>query len=250
MAERTRVQLPPGVAGDFEVFLNGVRQVEGRDFRHEPGELVFERPLVGEGRLGFWRWLSLFLGVAGTYRQDGKVDVIYEVGGRRAVRGISLRHSGHSRTVSSTGGSVFRRAISTFTGLTTKKKTAAAIETNVIRALMKSPYRKRLLWIVNESAEKSCLPTIAAMIGVIRSVTRAVTSAANAIPITIPTARSTRFPRSKNVRNSFTSACIVSLLESVEGLSRLLRDSVQLVADAVARLDERVPRCAPVDLLP
>ena len=27
MAERTRVELPPGVAGDFEVFLNGVRQV-------------------------------------------------------------------------------------------------------------------------------------------------------------------------------------------------------------------------------
>jgi hypothetical protein len=86
MAERTRVQLPPGVAGDFEVFLNGVRQVEGRDFRHAPGELVFERPLRREGRLGFWRWLSLFLGVAGTYRQDDKVDVIYEAaGGRRTV---------------------------------------------------------------------------------------------------------------------------------------------------------------------
>jgi hypothetical protein len=85
MAERTHVQLPPGVAGDFEVFLNGVQQVEGRDFRHEPGELVFERPLAHEGRLGFWRWLSLFLGVAGTYRQDDKVDVVYEVGGRRTV---------------------------------------------------------------------------------------------------------------------------------------------------------------------
>ena len=82
---RTRVELPPGVAGDFEVFLNGVRQVEGRDFRHEPGTLVFERPLAREGRLGFWRWLSLFLGVAGTYRQDDKVDVIYQVGGRRTV---------------------------------------------------------------------------------------------------------------------------------------------------------------------
>ena len=85
MAERTRVQLPPGVAGDFEVFLNGVRQVEGRDFRQEPGALVFERPLAREGRLGFWRWLSLFLGVAGTYRQDDKVDVVYDVGGRRTV---------------------------------------------------------------------------------------------------------------------------------------------------------------------
>ena len=85
VAERTRVELPPGVGRDFEVFLNGVRQVEGRDFRHEGGSLVFERPLAREGRLGFWRWLSLFLGVAGTYRQNDTVDVVYEVGGRRAV---------------------------------------------------------------------------------------------------------------------------------------------------------------------
>ncbi len=85
MAERTRVDLPPGVAGDFEVFLNGVPQVEGRDFHLERGALVFERPLAREGRLGFWRWLSLFLGVAGTYRQNDTVDVVYEVGGRRVV---------------------------------------------------------------------------------------------------------------------------------------------------------------------
>jgi hypothetical protein len=99
MAERTRVQLPPGVAGDFEVFVNGVRQVEARDFRHEPGELVFERPLAREGRLGFWRWLSLFLGVAGTYRQDDKVDVIYDVAGRRTVAtGLPLVRDPASRT--------------------------------------------------------------------------------------------------------------------------------------------------------
>jgi hypothetical protein len=41
---------------------------------------------------------------------------------------MSLRHSGHCLTVSPTGGSVFRRAISPFTGFTTKKNTAAAIE--------------------------------------------------------------------------------------------------------------------------
>ena len=85
MAERTRVQLPPGVAGDFEVFINGVRQQPGRDFERRGDELVFQRRLAREGRLGFWRWLSLFLGVAGTYRQDDKVDVVYEVGGRRTV---------------------------------------------------------------------------------------------------------------------------------------------------------------------
>jgi hypothetical protein len=70
---------------DYEVFLNGVRQQLGKDFRREGDELVFERPLAREGRLGFWRWLSLFLGVAGTYRQNDSVDVIYNAGGRRHV---------------------------------------------------------------------------------------------------------------------------------------------------------------------
>jgi len=41
--------------------------------------------LKQEGRLGFWRWTSIFLGVAGTYRQNDSVDVVYEANGRRAV---------------------------------------------------------------------------------------------------------------------------------------------------------------------
>ncbi len=40
---------------------------------------------------------------------------------RRAPAGIELRHSGQSRTVSSTGGSDFARSISAFIGLTTRK---------------------------------------------------------------------------------------------------------------------------------
>jgi hypothetical protein len=83
--ERTRVQLPAGVGEAFEVFVNGVVQQPGRDFRREGGELVFDRPLAHEGRLGFWRWLSLFLGVAGTYRQNDSVDVVYQHDGRRIV---------------------------------------------------------------------------------------------------------------------------------------------------------------------
>jgi len=79
------VQLPDGVGESFEVFVNGVVQQPGRDFRRQGDELVFDRQLAREGRLGFWRWLSLFLGVAGTYRQDDKVDVIYDIGGRRTV---------------------------------------------------------------------------------------------------------------------------------------------------------------------
>jgi hypothetical protein len=79
------VHLPTGAGESIEVFLNGVRQEQGRDFRREGDELLFERELAQEGRLGFWRWLSLFLGVAGTYRQNDIVDVVYEVNGRRHV---------------------------------------------------------------------------------------------------------------------------------------------------------------------
>jgi hypothetical protein len=81
----SRVGLPPHVALPIEVFVNGVRQREGSDYRLEGRSLVFDRSLEREGRLGFWRWLSMFLGLVGTYRQNDTVDVIYEVGGRREV---------------------------------------------------------------------------------------------------------------------------------------------------------------------
>jgi hypothetical protein len=94
VAERTRVQLPAGLGPSFQVYLNGVLQEPGRDFRREGNELVFERRLATEGRLGFWRWLSLFLGVAGTYRQNDSVDVVYEVNGQRVVAtGLPLEGS-------------------------------------------------------------------------------------------------------------------------------------------------------------
>jgi hypothetical protein len=81
----SRVALPQGARGPIEVYVNGVRQQEGTDFVRRGDELVFPRPLAQEGRLGFWRWLSLFLGVAGTYRKHESVDVVYSVDGRRTV---------------------------------------------------------------------------------------------------------------------------------------------------------------------
>ena len=79
------MQIPAHVTGDFEVFLNGVPQVEGTDYRRDGRTLVFERPLAKEGRLGTIRWLSMLAGVAGTYRQNDSVDVVYESGGKRLV---------------------------------------------------------------------------------------------------------------------------------------------------------------------
>jgi hypothetical protein len=91
--EQTRVQLPAGLGEQYEVFLNGVRQQEGTDFRREGDELVFPRQLSKEGRLGFWRWLSLFLGVAGTYRQNDSIDLVYQAAGRRQVMALPLKRA-------------------------------------------------------------------------------------------------------------------------------------------------------------
>jgi len=85
VAERTRVDLPPHVPAEFEVYVNGVKQSPGVDFQIVGRSLVFPRPIAQEGRLGFWRWLSMWLGIAGTYRKHENVDVVYELGGRRQV---------------------------------------------------------------------------------------------------------------------------------------------------------------------
>ncbi len=88
----TRVKLPAGVERPTEVYVNGVVQRAGADYRHENGELVFSRELRQEGKLGFWRWTSIVFGVAGTYRQNDVVDVIYEsaAGGRTVASNLPV----------------------------------------------------------------------------------------------------------------------------------------------------------------
>jgi hypothetical protein len=86
--ERSRVELPPGVGDEYEVYVNGVRQELGRDFDRLGDELVFRRKLAREGRLGAVRWASMLFGVAGTYRKHETVDVVYEAGGRRTVASL------------------------------------------------------------------------------------------------------------------------------------------------------------------
>jgi hypothetical protein len=71
----SRVKLPEGAEPPLRVFVNGVAQREGSDFRLVGRELHFDRHLKKEGRLGFWRWTSMFLGLVGTYKQNDSVDV-------------------------------------------------------------------------------------------------------------------------------------------------------------------------------
>ncbi len=75
--------LPPGVRPPFEVYVNGVRQELGFDYRVSRGELLFGRELVS-GKLSRWAW---FLGAWGidTYKRNDVVDVRYETDGQPAV---------------------------------------------------------------------------------------------------------------------------------------------------------------------
>jgi hypothetical protein len=86
--ESSRVRLPSGVGDRYQVYVNGVQQEPGRDFDRIGDELIFRRQLAQEGRLGPIRWLSMLLGVAGTYRKHENVDVAYEVDGRRTVASL------------------------------------------------------------------------------------------------------------------------------------------------------------------
>jgi hypothetical protein len=80
----SRVRLPRGVRGPYTVFVNGVRQQEGRDFRVEDGVLVFTADLAKLEKLGFWRWFWGAWGI-GDYRKDDKVDIAWEDAGQPRV---------------------------------------------------------------------------------------------------------------------------------------------------------------------
>jgi hypothetical protein len=79
-----RVPLPKGAEPPYKVFVNGVPQDEGSDYRVVGHELRFDRPLEKE-RLGAGRWAAIFFGLFGSYGKDDSVDVQYRIGGREAV---------------------------------------------------------------------------------------------------------------------------------------------------------------------
>ena len=76
-----RVRLPRGAEPPIRVYVNGVEQSEGSDFRIRRGEIVFERPIVKEGKVSGFRWLAMLLGLFGTYRKHETVDVEYRLSG-------------------------------------------------------------------------------------------------------------------------------------------------------------------------
>ena len=96
MESRSQVELPPQVDGEFDVYVNGVAQRRGVDYEQLGRTLVFRSELAREGKLGFWRWLSLVMGVAGTYRKNDTVDVVYTLNGRRTVATLQTERTSSS----------------------------------------------------------------------------------------------------------------------------------------------------------
>jgi hypothetical protein len=79
----SKVALPSNAEAPFEVYVNGIVQTEGKDYEVADMSLYFFRPIRNEEKLGFFRWLILFIGIAGSYKQNDSVDVGCTVNGVR-----------------------------------------------------------------------------------------------------------------------------------------------------------------------
>jgi hypothetical protein len=84
VTEQWRVPLPPDAEPPFRVFVNGVPQNAGTDYKIVNHELVFHRPLEKE-RLSKAKWSAIFFGLWGYYGKNDQVDVHYRKGGQQLV---------------------------------------------------------------------------------------------------------------------------------------------------------------------
>jgi hypothetical protein len=82
-----RARLPAGVRSPFQVYVNGVPQELGVDYRISEGELLFEREVVRQ-QLGPWAWFLGFWGI-GTYKRNDEIDIRYEIAGQPQVARVS-----------------------------------------------------------------------------------------------------------------------------------------------------------------
>ena len=98
----------------------------GADEHSAPGVFLRALTVAWTARPGCGRLQALAGAVSGSCGEAQK-------GHLRAKRGMSLRHSVQGRVSDSTSGWVLRRRVSALIGWTTRKNTAAAIDTNEIR---------------------------------------------------------------------------------------------------------------------
>jgi hypothetical protein len=78
------VRLPSGAERPIQVFVNGLEQSEGSEYKLHGREIIFSRPLVKE-RVSGGRWLAMTLGLFGSYGKHETVDVHFRRGARTEV---------------------------------------------------------------------------------------------------------------------------------------------------------------------
>ena len=82
IAVGNRIRLPRGAEPPFRVYINGVEQQQGSDYKVIDGEIVFGRPILKEAKVGFGRWLAMLVGLFGTYRRNETVDIEFRRRGK------------------------------------------------------------------------------------------------------------------------------------------------------------------------
>lgn len=75
-----RVALPRAAREPITVFINGVEQRRGEDYKISDGTIVFREPIYKErlDDLNWFRKLGLALGVFGWYERNEAVDIQYQ----------------------------------------------------------------------------------------------------------------------------------------------------------------------------
>lgn len=80
-----RVRVPEGLLPPYQIYVNGIKQQRGKDYVITGTNIYFREALVREGKLGFWRWFSMFLGIGNTYRANDGVDIAYRANGKPQI---------------------------------------------------------------------------------------------------------------------------------------------------------------------
>jgi hypothetical protein len=73
------------VDGGFDVYVNGILQEYGTDYRLDGRTLVFPRPMTAEVKMTKFQFVRAALGIAGTYSKHDSIDVAYQRDGRNLV---------------------------------------------------------------------------------------------------------------------------------------------------------------------
>jgi hypothetical protein len=81
VAAGRRVRIPRG-ADLTNVYINGVVQKQGVDYKVLEGHVIFARPILKEEKLKGIRKAVLLIGVIGNYVRDEHVDIEYKLDGK------------------------------------------------------------------------------------------------------------------------------------------------------------------------